>query len=256
MERQTSLGCTLSACPIWRCFSGIRFPPGQRRWSMWRIFRWSHGRYLVLSQLVKYLGGRVWEGGSAKNSPACQPESSGKRAHYPLVFWGLDFGPFGAFVNLSMNLPGTSTLPTTGKRAAERKKAEPPAWKIRRKPRFISYRALFLPSNGKGIYGKSLWILCPKKPANPHEYWQKWGGHLKCPPQMVAEAGFEPTTFGLWARRATELLHSAISTQSRLLYYYTIFYGICQALFQFRKNAPFTFILPANAVQTCPDGVY
>ena len=27
---------------------------------------------------------------------------------------------------------------------------------------------------------------------------------------MVAEDGFEPTTFGLWARRATKLLHSAM----------------------------------------------
>ena len=27
---------------------------------------------------------------------------------------------------------------------------------------------------------------------------------------MVAGAGFEPTTFGLWARRATRLLHPAI----------------------------------------------
>ena len=27
---------------------------------------------------------------------------------------------------------------------------------------------------------------------------------------VVAEAGFEPTTFGLWARRAARLLHSAI----------------------------------------------
>ena len=27
---------------------------------------------------------------------------------------------------------------------------------------------------------------------------------------LVAEAGFEPTTFGLWARRATRLLHPAI----------------------------------------------
>ena len=28
--------------------------------------------------------------------------------------------------------------------------------------------------------------------------------------QLVAEDGFEPTTFGLWAQRATRLLHSAI----------------------------------------------
>ena len=34
--------------------------------------------------------------------------------------------------------------------------------------------------------------------------------------QMVAEDGFEPTTFGLWARRATKLLHSAILTQIRM----------------------------------------
>ena len=155
-----------------------------------------------------------------------------------------------------MNLPETSTLPTTGKKGVKRKKAGPPTWKIRRKPRVCLQKAFNLPLCGKGIYEKSFSFLGFKKPANPHEYWKKWSGHLKCPLHLVAEAGFEPTTFGLWARRATELLHSAISTQSRLLYYYTIFYGICQALFQFRKNAPFTFILPANAVQTCPDGVY
>ena len=28
---------------------------------------------------------------------------------------------------------------------------------------------------------------------------------------LVAGAGFEPTTFGLWARRATELLHPAVT---------------------------------------------
>ena len=28
--------------------------------------------------------------------------------------------------------------------------------------------------------------------------------------EMVAGAGFEPTAFGLWARRATRLLHPAI----------------------------------------------
>ena len=28
--------------------------------------------------------------------------------------------------------------------------------------------------------------------------------------EMVAGAGFEPTTFGLWARRATRLLHPAL----------------------------------------------
>ncbi len=30
------------------------------------------------------------------------------------------------------------------------------------------------------------------------------------PKKMVAGAGFEPTTFGLWAQRATRLLHPAI----------------------------------------------
>ena len=29
-------------------------------------------------------------------------------------------------------------------------------------------------------------------------------------PSLIAGAGFEPTTFGLWARRATELLHPAL----------------------------------------------
>ena len=34
--------------------------------------------------------------------------------------------------------------------------------------------------------------------------------HYTTRPILVAEAGFEPTTFGLWAQRATKLLHSAM----------------------------------------------
>ena len=37
---------------------------------------------------------------------------------------------------------------------------------------------------------------------------------------VVAGAGFEPTTFGLWARRATELLYPAIYS---VLFLYSIF---------------------------------
>ena len=33
---------------------------------------------------------------------------------------------------------------------------------------------------------------------------------------MVAGAGFEPTTFGLWAQRATELLHPAINNNKQI----------------------------------------
>lgn len=91
-----------------------------------------------------------------------------------------------------MKLPETSAFPTTGKKGGKRKKAGPPAWIFRRKPRICSRKILILPFYGKGIYGKSFWILRSKKPANPHEYWQKRGGHLKCPPQMVGEGGFEP----------------------------------------------------------------
>lgn len=92
-----------------------------------------------------------------------------------------------------MKLPETSAFPTTGKKGGKRKKAGPPAWIFRRKPRICSRKILILPFYGKGIYGKSFWILRSKKPANPHEYWQKRGGHLKCPPQMVGEDGFEPS---------------------------------------------------------------
>ena len=91
-----------------------------------------------------------------------------------------------------MKLPETSAFPTTGKKGGKRKKAGPPAWIFRRKPRICSRKILILPFYGKGIYGKSFWILRSKKPANPHEYWQKWGRHLKCLPQMVGEGGFEP----------------------------------------------------------------
>ena len=49
----------------------------------------------------------------------------------------------------------------------------------------------------------------------------------------IAGAGFEPTTFGLWARRATELLHPALSCSSAnhsrwRLYYYTTSDSNCQ----------------------------
>jgi len=77
-----------------------------------------------------------------------------------------------------MKLPETSAFPTTGKKGGKRKKAGPPAWIFRRKPRICSRKILILPFYGKGIYGKSFWILRSKKPANPHEYWQKRGGHL------------------------------------------------------------------------------
>ena len=38
-----------------------------------------------------------------------------------------------------------------------------------------------------------------------------WACHTFSHANMVAAAGFEPTTFGLWARRATGLLHPAIT---------------------------------------------
>ena len=46
---------------------------------------------------------------------------------------------------------------------------------------------------------------------------------------MVAGAGFEPTTFGLWARRATKLLHPAIEVDK-----YTDFKMNCK--FKFKNN--------------------
>ena len=46
---------------------------------------------------------------------------------------------------------------------------------------------------------------------------------------MVAGAGFEPTTFGLWARRATKLLHPAIEVG-----YSTHFKINCK--FKFKNN--------------------
>ncbi len=33
--------------------------------------------------------------------------------------------------------------------------------------------------------------------------------------EVVAGAGFEPTTFGLWARRATKLLHPAFEKRGK-----------------------------------------
>ena len=43
---------------------------------------------------------------------------------------------------------------------------------------------------------------------------------------MVAGAGFEPTTFGLWARRATELLYPAIYNSA--VFYSFIIIALCK----------------------------
>ena len=43
---------------------------------------------------------------------------------------------------------------------------------------------------------------------------------------MVAGAGFEPTTFGLWARRATELLYPA--TYNSAVFYSFIIIALCK----------------------------
>ena len=53
---------------------------------------------------------------------------------------------------------------------------------------------------------------------------------------LVAGAGFEPTTFGLWARRATELLHPAIFVPFKgtgLLYH--IVAALSRAFFNFLR---------------------
>ncbi len=55
-----------------------------------------------------------------------------------------------------------------------------------------------------------------KKSQKPFDYWDI---------QLVAGAGFEPTTFGLWARRATRLLHPAFIFQTVNL---TDFFYSCQ----------------------------
>ena len=46
------------------------------------------------------------------------------------------------------------------------------------------------------------------------------------PLDMVAGAGFEPTTFGLWARRATELLYPAIYNSA--VFYSFIIIALCK----------------------------
>lgn len=50
---------------------------------------------------------------------------------------------------------------------------------------------------------------------------------VRCPPNypLVAGAGFEPTTFGLWAQRATRLLHPAI------LYFFLLFLSFIYILY-------------------------
>ncbi len=51
-----------------------------------------------------------------KTSPAACRGGSKKGRTTPLYLEGLKVARFGGFVNLSMNLPETSTVPTTGKR--------------------------------------------------------------------------------------------------------------------------------------------
>ena len=46
--------------------------------------------------------------------------------------------------------------------------------------------------------------------------------------ELVAGAGFEPTTSGLWARRATWLLYPAINALTRELYYSIKLKRVCQ----------------------------
>ena len=62
-----------------------------------------------------------------RTSPAACRGGSKKGRTAPLYLEGLKLAPFGGFVNLSMKLPETSTLPTTGKKGDKHKKAGPPA---------------------------------------------------------------------------------------------------------------------------------
>ena len=87
---------------------------------------------LFFPSQVSNLGGEgVGEGESEeslrKTSPAACRGGSKKGRTTPLYLEGLKLARFGGFVNLSMKLPETSALPTTGKKAAKRKKAGPPA---------------------------------------------------------------------------------------------------------------------------------
>ena len=62
-------------------------------------------------------------GGKRKKPPWSASRSGSKKGRTtPLYFEGLKFTRFGGFVNLSMKLPETSTLPTTGKRVVNAKK--------------------------------------------------------------------------------------------------------------------------------------
>ena len=95
----------------------------------------------------------------------------------------------------------------------KRKKGRLCDWKIAKSP--LKSGLFKFKSHPHGVFG--VWHLLKS-------HYEKWvqkspealrhlgflGWHPLRMHNMVAEAGFEPTTFGLWARRATGLLHSAI----------------------------------------------
>ena len=68
--------------------------------------------------------------------------------------------------DLSMKLPETSALPTTGKRVENTKKRGFQPEKSGGSPAAADLAAVYW----LDIYGKTFAGFCPQKPENPHEY--------------------------------------------------------------------------------------
>ena len=69
-----------------------------------------------------------------------------------------------------------------------------------------------------------LHIRCPEPESNQwHEDFQSSALPTELSGHWVAGAGFEPTTFGLWARRASRLLHPALFILYCMLTFQSLF---------------------------------
>ena len=83
----------------------------------------------------------------------------------------------------------------------------------------VASERIELPTRGSSVPCSTNWATKPwrfRRELNPRSSaWQADVITATLRNQLVAGAGFEPTTFGLWARRATKLLHPAISVAEK-----------------------------------------
>ena len=106
---------------------------------------------------------------AAKTSPAACRGGSKKGRTTPLDFEGLKLSLEG-FVNLSMKLPETSTLPTTEKRVVNAKKRSSQPEKSGENSAYAHKKSLFCYFLEKASMENHFGFCALKSPQNPHEY--------------------------------------------------------------------------------------